>query len=88
MRYEYTVDDLDSFEGKWSTVQDMRLSDDEIYEYACHEGNRAMHLMLAGARKEERDGEPDSEGWLPSWYRGLPKKEDLLKASAEGEGEE
>ena len=86
LRYEYTVDDLESFEGKWSTVQDMRRTDDEIYEYACHEGNRAMHLMLAGARKEERDGKPDAEGWLPSWYRGLPRKEELLKQQS-GEGE-
>ncbi|MCY3813790.1 MAG: hypothetical protein OXH15_18510 [Gammaproteobacteria bacterium] len=85
LRYEYTVDDPESFEGKWSTVQDMRRTDDEIYEYACHEGNRAMHLMLAGARKEERDGKPDAEGWLPSWYRGLPRKEELLKQSGEGE---
>ena len=82
LRYEYTVNDPESFAGEWSTVQDMRRTDDEIYEYACHEGNRAMHLMLAGARKEERDGKPDSEGWLPSWYRGLPKKADLLAAEA------
>ena len=87
LRYEYTVDDPESFEGQWSTVQDMRATDDKMYEYACHEGNRAMHLMLAGARKEERDGEADQEGWLPSWYRGLPKKEDLL-AEDDSEGEE
>lgn len=85
LRYEYTVDDPESFEGKWSTVQDMRRTDDEIYEYACHEGNRAMHLMLAGARKEELDGKPDAEGWLPSWYRGLPRKADLLAEGGEGE---
>ena len=82
LRYEYTVDDLESFEAAWSTVQDMRRTDDELYEYACHEGNRAMHLMLAGARREEAEGEEDKKGWLPSWYRGLPKKADLLAATA------
>ena len=88
LRYEYTMDDPESYEGKWSTVQDMRRTDDQIYEYACHEGNRAMHLMLAGARREEREGKVDHEGWLPSWYRSLPKKEDLLSAeSGEGESE-
>ena len=87
LRYEYTVSDPESFEAPWSTVQDMRATDEDIYEYACHEGNRAMHLMLAGARLEEREGKPDQQGWLPSWYRGLPKKEELL-AQAQGEGEE
>ena len=82
LRYEYTVDDPDSFEGPWSTVQDMRATEDQVYEYACHEGNRAMHLMLAGARREEQEGKPDMKGWLPSWYRGLPKKEDLLAEAA------
>ena len=84
LRYEYTVDDLESFTAKWSTVQDMRRTDDQIYEYACHEDNRAMHLMLSGARLEEQEGEPDDKGWLPTWFRGLPKKEDLLKRQAEG----
>lgn len=94
LRYEYTVDDPESFEAPWSTMQDMRATEDQVYEYACHEGNRAMHLMLAGARREEREGKPDMKGWLPTWYRGLPKKEDLLaeaaaaEASAEGEGAE
>ena len=27
-----------------------------IYEYACHEGNYALHGILAGARQEERAG--------------------------------
>ena len=85
LRYEYTVDDPQSFEASWSTVQDMRATEDDVYEYACHEGNRAMHLMLAGARREEREGKEDMKGWLPTWFRGLPKKEDLL---AEASGEE
>ena len=34
-------------------------SDDEIYEYACHEGNYAMEAMLRGARMEESDGTDD-----------------------------
>ena len=88
LRYEYTVDDQESFQGPWSTVQDFRATEDDVHEYACHEGNRAMHLMLAGARREERDGKEDGKGWLPSWYRGLPKKADLLKAWAEGAGED
>ncbi len=93
LRYQYTMHDPESFEASWSTEQDMVATDDDVYEYACHEGNRAMHLMLAGARKEEREGVESHEGWLPSWFQGLPKKEDLLKTWAaedanEGDGEE
>ena len=88
LRYEYTVDDPESFEGPWSTQQDMQATEDQVYEYACHEGNRAMHLMLAGARREESLGVEDKKGWLPSWFRGLPKKEDLLAETSGESGEE
>ena len=37
LRYQYTVDDPESFEEPWSTRQDMRATDDRIHEYACHE---------------------------------------------------
>ena len=88
LRYEYTVDDPESFVAPWSVMQDMRATEDQVYEYACHEGNRAMHLMLAGARREEREGVEDKKGWLPTWYRHLPKKEDLLAAAANADGED
>ena len=32
----------------------MNKSKDNIYEYACHEGNYALPGILAGAREEER----------------------------------
>ena len=28
----------------------LKRSDDQLYEYACHEGNHSMVGMLAGAR--------------------------------------
>jgi hypothetical protein len=36
------------------------MKDDEyrIYEYACHEGNRAVEGILRGARYEERTRQP------------------------------
>jgi hypothetical protein len=36
----------------------MRRSDEQIYEYACHEGNHAMSGILGGARGEERQKKP------------------------------
>jgi len=31
----------------------MKLTDDRLYEYACHEGNYSLPGVLAGARKDE-----------------------------------
>ncbi len=68
--YEYTVDDPSSYVAPWSTALEMRPTDDSIYEYACHEGNLAMMLMLRGARLQEQEGGGGGEDqWLASWYR-------------------
>ena len=52
--YEFTVDDPASFARPWSAVLPMAKTDDQIYEYACHEGNYAMTGILRGARAGER----------------------------------
>jgi hypothetical protein len=31
----------------------LRRTDDRIFEYACHEANYSMELILRGARSEE-----------------------------------
>ncbi len=54
LMYEYTVDDPDSFTAPWTALLQMNLSDSEIYEYACHEANYSMTLMLEAARYQER----------------------------------
>ena len=33
----------------------MRVTEDQIFEYACHEGNYAMEGMLKGARQLEKE---------------------------------
>ena len=53
IRYELTVNDPVIYTRPWT----VRLNLDtkpgyEIYEYACHEGNRGMENILSGARKE------------------------------------
>ena len=67
--YEYTVDDPETYAVPWSTALEMRRTDDQIYEYACHEGNVAMLLMLRGARLQEAEGRGEDQ-WLATWYRG------------------
>ena len=68
LEYEWTVEDLEMFEDKFTAVVEMQLTQDDVYEYACHEANYAMPLMLSGARKQESEGVED-DTWLPSWSR-------------------
>ena len=67
--YEYTVDDPATYAASWSTALEMRKTEDSIFEYACHEGNLAMMLMLRGARLQEAEGTGDDQ-WLATWYQG------------------
>ena len=52
--YEFTVDDPASFVAPWTAILPMAKTDDQIYEYACHEGNYAMTGILRGARATEK----------------------------------
>jgi hypothetical protein len=52
MRYEVTVDDRSTFERPWTAVLDLAPQKD-MYEYACHEGNRGLENILRAARFEE-----------------------------------
>jgi hypothetical protein len=53
--YEARVEDPAVFTQPWTLAFPL-IKDDEyrIYEYACHEGNRAMEGVLRGARYQER----------------------------------
>jgi hypothetical protein len=53
--YEFTVADPEVFTETWSARQTMNRLDGRIYEYACHEGNVSMQLMLRGARRVETE---------------------------------
>ena len=79
LRYQYTVEDPEMFQGKWSTEQDFVRTDADIYEYACHEGNRSLLMQMRAAKQQYDAGNavPD-ETWLPTWYKWMPKKADLL----------
>ena len=52
--YEFTVDDPASFTKPWSAALPMSKTQDQIYEYACHEANYAMSGILRGARASEK----------------------------------
>jgi hypothetical protein len=68
LQYEYTIDDPETYEASFTARQQMRRTDDDVYEYACHEGNYSMPLVLKAARKMEGDGKSDAN-WMPSWHK-------------------
>jgi hypothetical protein len=54
--YEFTVEDETLYTQPWKGEMALNLSKEPLYEYACHEGNYSMPGILAGARKQEREG--------------------------------
>ncbi len=70
LQYEWTIEDPDSYEAPFTARQQMRLTGDDVYEYACHEGNYSMPMALKAARKQDNEGGTD-DTWIPSWFRGF-----------------
>ena len=54
VRYEFTVEDPDTWTAPFTGRFPLNRSDAPLYEYACHEGNHGMLNLLSGARAEER----------------------------------
>jgi len=56
IEYEVTADDPEVFERPWTVSMPLTRSDDhQLYEDACHEGNKATELILRGVRTLERE---------------------------------
>ncbi|HAS49885.1 MAG TPA: hypothetical protein DCS33_11500, partial [Gammaproteobacteria bacterium] len=53
MNYSFTAQDPATFVQPFSAEMPMNLTDDVLYEYACHEGNYSLPGVLAGARADE-----------------------------------
>jgi hypothetical protein len=56
--YEFRVEDSTLYKEPWGGEMSLKLSNEPLYEYACHEGNYALPGILAGARTLEREGRP------------------------------
>ncbi len=54
--YEYTVDNPSAFTKPFTAVIPMKATEDQIFEFACHEGNHAVPGILRGARTQEKEG--------------------------------
>jgi hypothetical protein len=51
--YRFTVEDATTFTRPWTVAVPYLRTDEQMYEYACHEGNYGMEGILSGARFEE-----------------------------------
>ena len=56
LRYDFTVDDPSTWTRKWSASIPMMRTDEQMFEYACHEANYALEGVLKGARYQEKEG--------------------------------
>ena len=53
MEYEYTLEDPSTFADRIQVMTVMSRVDGQLYEYACHEGNYNLAMILAGARRTD-----------------------------------
>jgi hypothetical protein len=54
MLYQFTVDDPTTWSTPWSAEVPWQKTIGPLFEHACHEGNRGMYNVLAGARADEK----------------------------------
>jgi hypothetical protein len=54
LKYDLRIEDPDTWTKPWSFTILLRRANHPMYEYACHEGNRGLAGILAGARAQER----------------------------------
>jgi len=52
--YEFTVDDPTVYTESWGGQIPMTALNENLYEYACQEGNYGLENVLRGARYQER----------------------------------
>ena len=52
--HQVTIKDPTTFTEPWTASIPLRATQDQMYEYACHEGNYSMESTLSGARAIEK----------------------------------
>jgi hypothetical protein len=55
--YEFTMTDPVLFTRPWRAEMSFPAVKQQVFEYACHEGNYSLPGILAGARREEREAQ-------------------------------
>jgi hypothetical protein len=52
--YRVTIEDSTTFSKPWTLAIPYVNTGEDMFEYACHEGNYGMEGILSGAREEEK----------------------------------
>jgi hypothetical protein len=56
--WDVTIEDPEVYEGPWTVSMPLTKDPDYVmFEYACHEGNRDVPLLLEGRLREDRSGQ-------------------------------
>ena len=53
--YRFTMEDPSTFTAPFTGELPFNRLDEQVYEYACHEGNYAMENILRGERQKEKE---------------------------------
>src|SRR5205807_2603002 len=53
--YQITLNDPTTWVMPWTLMIPLKKTNEEIYEYACHESKEAMVGILSGARAKEKE---------------------------------
>jgi hypothetical protein len=54
INYEITIDDPTTWSRPWTAMLPLRQKPEQVYEFACHEGNYPMEGALRGARADAK----------------------------------
>lgn len=66
INYEITIDDATTWTKRWTASLPLKRTSDNIFEFACHEGNGPiMRGMLSAARADEKAAARAKQGTNP-----------------------
>ena len=54
LQYQVTLEDSTTWTQPWTAALAMPMTEGDMFEYACHEGNYGMTNILAGSRAQEK----------------------------------
>ena len=54
LEYYVTFDDPAVWSRPWTLMIPLKMTGEQMFEYACHEGNYGLPAILRGAREQEK----------------------------------
>ena len=54
LEYYITIDDPGTWSRPWTLMIPLKKTGEEMFEYACHEGNYGLRAILSGARAQDQ----------------------------------